>query len=613
MSIFLILGITILILITIVIIQSNKKKETPTTQPPTTQPPACTKYKYNTSCLDNCGDKFVDEDDKKCYDTIPTGKYADSKTLVSSCGEKFVDETEKKCYDTIPDGKYADRKILLDNCGDKYVNETEKTCYDTIPDGKYADGKTLLTSCGESQTNKIVKGNMCVNTCDEFLHEPQDETLYGECKSTCDSYYIQSTLAKLCLNASELNSIFDFDNVKINDDFSKFIINLAGTPKVFYQSNNEKSLISSAVNVPSFIDLKMSSSGSVYARVYKTNIEILVQDPFNPPVVPKHNISIPQSFIERNLPLNTALGYEIEDFNFCGEDGVRGALSQAIIILKSTVPNQQGKLKKVMYILVIRDNNYELLPSDQNAFPDGEYNETNGEMFNMHKPVYLGTSFENNNLRQDLFGICFSFTNPGLESYLYYRQFSINYYSSLSTTSFIILGTLPIYDFPYNGTYQYINAKPTKNTITALRLYTGDTNNTIDIIKLEDNYYIGLEFDTTPNVVSNIAVGSTITITDNTTYPYQSKEIVYYVTRDNSVLKLNKYKYIKTQSVSSLPDPNITNREVAYEFPPVSNSNAYAYLTSNSDGSILTIGIHDGDKKNLYKYNEVSNTVEQLF
>lgn len=585
MTIFLILGITILILITIVIVQSSKKEKStsqpPTTDPPTTQPPACTKYKYNSSCLDTCGDKFVDE-------------------------------TEKKCYDSVPDGKYADGKNLLDNCGNKYVNETEKKCYDEIPTGKYADGKTLLDNCGESETNKIVKGNICVSSCDEFTYEPQDKTLnlYGECKSTCDNYYIQSVFEKLCLNANLINALFKFDNVKITDDFSKFIIDEKIYPnnppniRVFYQGNNQKELRKSVVNSPGLIDLKMSSSGTVYARVYKNKIEILIQDLFNQPsTLPKYTINVPQNFSQ----LNSTLGYEIEDFNFCGKDGVLGTLTQAIIILKSTVP-QNGALKKEVYVVIIRDNDFSL-------FPVQSLNYYDSYILNVYKPSYLGIIFTSSTLREDMFSLCYSTKSDNYID-LVYLQFIISNKNNDSQVYYTKNERI-IQKYSFNGTFigTFINAKSTKHIVALL----SDKNNTntydIDIYNLNDDYKIqeSPSPNITPNVVSNIAVGCTIT--NNTTTPAQSKEIAYYVSREpnSSDLKLFKYKYIKTQTVTSLPDPNITiPPEVVYVFP-VSSSNACAYLNSNSDGSILAIGIHDGNTNNLYKYNEVSNTVEKIF
>ena len=192
MLIFIVLGIAILIALTLVILNKNKKETPttappttsppttapPTTSPPTTAPPTCTKYKYNTSCLDNCGDKYVDEIEKKCYFDIPSGKYADG----------------------------------------------------------------------------------------------------------CDGYHVKdivmNNLTKICLKASDLARIFDFDNVKINDYFSRFIITAKRNSDV---ASFGKAITTTKEIIPiefqkeenRFIDFIMSSSGSVYAAIYEHKVIII--------------------------------------------------------------------------------------------------------------------------------------------------------------------------------------------------------------------------------------------------------------------------------------------------------------------------------------------------
>ena len=596
MYVFLFLAITILILITVVIIQSRdkstKKPTNPTTDPPvTTDPPACTKYKYDKECLDTCGEKYVNETEKTCYNDIPQGKYADGKILLDNCIESinnkytynktcvlncdpynYVDTMESKCYDDIPQDKYlaSDGKTIVLSCNNNdYVDKTNRICYNYFPNDIYyldTDNKTLVTSCGNNFANKT---------------------------------------EKKCLTSTQLSPYIEVDNVKITNNLDKFITNTSDviSPMVFYENNIDPGLIASTAT--DFIDLKMSSSGSVYAKVYKNKIEIFVQDLFNQAnVLPKYTIRVPQDITGLDPTL------EVEDFNFCGEDNILTILSQGIIVCKSTDTTTPGKFKKIMYLLIIYNNNYEtiLLENTNTNLSSsyGEYNINNGEIFNIHNPVHLGTRYyQQDVVRRDLFSVCSSFSRDSTNSSVSYIQFYINYnFPNSPFTPYPIFEPIgdipPIYDLQYSNLnkYENINVKSTYNIIAKLKLYS-DNSFKLDMINNKGSYNSLLSNE---NVVSNIAVGCFISNYINTV-SNDSTETIYYVKRENSILKLQKYKYISSS--------NSTTNIVAYEFP-VSSSNAYVYLTSNRDGSILAIGIHDGNTKSLWKYTEATNTVSKI-
>ena len=204
--------------------------------------------------------------------------------------------------------------------------------------------------------------------------------------------------------------------------------------------------------------------------------------------------------------------------------------------------------------------------------------------------------------------VCSSFSRDSTNSsvsYVSYIEFYINYnFPNSPFTPYPIFeprGSIPlIYDLQYSNLnkYENINVKSTYNIIAKLKLYS-DNSLKLDMIEDKGSYNSLLSNE---NVVSNIAVGCFISNYINTV-SNDSTETIYYVKRENSILKLQKYKYISSS--------NSTTNIVAYEFP-VSSSNAYAYLTSNRDGSILAIGIHDGNTKSLWKYTEATNTVSKI-
>ena len=484
---------------------------------------------------------------------------------------------ESKCYDDIPQDKYlaSDGKTIVLSCNNNdYVDKTKRICYNYFPSDIYyldTDNKTLVTSCGNN--------------------------------------YVDYT-EKKCLTVNQLTSYREFDNVKINNDFSKFITNTSDaiSPTIFFNGINQQALIAS--NATDFIDLKISNSGSFYAKVYKTKIEIFDQDLFNQPNANiKYRINILQNIT------GTDSTSEVEDFNFIGEEsfvvGSSRYACQAVISLKSNIIN--GEIKKTMYLILLKYN-YDYQITNLDVPKNGVYN-INSEIFTIHKPVYLGTylyvydnRFASVFARRDMIGVCFSFKSQN-ESSLYYSQFILNYDPNSSNIYLSPTTTLIINDTQYANTYEYINVKPTINIVPALKFYN-DNSSKLDIIKLTN--YSSLSsavLDTTmtkDNVVSNVAVGSNLSNYDaGSTIYTKSTDIIYYVTRDNSKLKLQKYKYISSNSTTDTMDV------IAYEFP-VSSSDAYAYLTSNRDGSILAIGIHDGNTKSLWKYTEATNTVSKI-
>lgn len=579
MAIFIVLAIVILLTATIVIIQSNKKKETPTTSPPTTKPPttkpptttpaptttpppACTKYKYNTSCLDTCGDKFVDENEKKCYDTVP--------------------------------------------------------------DGKYADGKTLLTSCGESETNKIVKDDMCVNTCNEFLHSSQDETVEGECKSTCDDYFTkdyitETTFRKICLKASEWAEIFDFDNIKINDNFTRFLITLNSNysePDIVsfgLGNTTTKEIVSIGFLkddnniIDNFIDLKMSSSGSLYAAVYKNKVQIFDELENNslPSIDFTDNITLP-------IKIRDSSYNEIKDFYFYGRDNITpNKLTQGIVIFTDNVRNWMFPFT-INKTLVNGNFTYSI------QYFENIWNPISISLY-INKPEYLGISYVDQNTNVYSFSISITklqnneVVPSSAESIVDRYEFDVTYYFNNTPSEYVFRtayniikdnnpGTDGIYD------YEYLSVKPTFYLTSILRLYNSGL--TLDI-KHKNNTTNNIILDVKQtNIVSNIAVASKITnstiIPDNNN-PRETEEIVYFATRDPNipnVLNINKFKYTSPQTINS---------QVIRQIAGLFTSGTYAALSSNIDGSILTIGVHNGDKKNLYKYDDTTNTFSTIF
>ena len=553
MLIFIVLGIAILIALTLVILNKNKKETPttappttsppttapPTTSPPTTAPPTCTKYKYNTSCLDNCGEKYVDEIEKKCY------------------------------FD--------------------------------IPSGKYADGKTLLSSCGKSELNKILKGDMCVNKCNEFLHEPLDLTLDGECKSTCDGYHVKdivmNNLTKICLKASDLARIFDFDNVKINDYFSRFIITAKRNSDV---ASFGKAITTTKEIIPiefqkeenRFIDFIMSSSGSVYAAIYEHKV-IIIDDMNNflTSIEFTDNINLP--------PMIQNSGYnKIKDFNFCGRDNLPNNLTQGVIIFTDDNNN-------LPYVFTIGKT----LVNGKITYPIKYFEDIFLQVSNdldIYKPEYLGIKFMDEFVEIDSFSICFSRLNTE-ESGIFRLNFDLTYPSDNSPIEFSFAGETE-YNYPL-GNYEYLSVKPTFYLTSILRLSPGTGNQAYNI-SLNIKHPSDTIFFLQQNIVSNIAVGSKITNSKDflsTNNPRETEEIVYFAIRESNTIKIYKFKYTSPETISTKVIGEITVDNIAETF---------ALLSSNTEGSILTVAIYNGndeETKNFYKYDDTTNTFTVIF
>jgi len=243
MNFLLLFLIAILIgsIIVIAVSANKKKKETPAE--------SCSNYIYNNACVENCGDKYVDEFKRECYDTIPAGKFAFDKKIVASCEDK-----------------YTDGQMCVLSCGNKYVDESKKACYDNVPSGMFADGNKLVSSCDANKytdgqlcvnncadrpLNTIIEGKNCIKDCTKYLHNfmMQNNKLTGECKDACDFYYINDkfnrmgTNGKYCLSPSVVPSV-RMDNLFIDNSGDKFILDYKNTEseKIFLQKSNVFSL-----------------------------------------------------------------------------------------------------------------------------------------------------------------------------------------------------------------------------------------------------------------------------------------------------------------------------------------------------------------------------------
>lgn len=292
MSVLLLFLVAILIgSIIVIAISSNKKKKEE-------EPPAeiCSKYTYNNTCVDNCGDKYVDEKTRTCYDAIPQGKFAFDKKIVSSC-----------------DDKYTDGQLCLFTCGEKYVDESKKICYDNIPSGKYADGKKIVeicdinkyvdgrecvSDCFNRDVNRVIDGKNCIKYCDKFLHfGVNNNNVIQECKDSCNSYYVNDKLkqisshSKYCISPIMVPFIGMY-NLFINFPGDKFIVDFEDfkDEKLFLQNTNNqdgtqnKELLPLLLRSSGNLKLKkfvVSPAGNTYGVVYEDHIDVYNQDIFN--------------------------------------------------------------------------------------------------------------------------------------------------------------------------------------------------------------------------------------------------------------------------------------------------------------------------------------------
>lgn len=278
--------------IVVIAVSANKKKKE--------EPPAetCSNYIYNKACVESCGDKYVDEFKRECYDTIPAGKFAFDKKIVASCEDK-----------------YTDGQMCVLSCGNKYVDESKKACYDTVPTGMFADGNKLVSSCDANKyidgefcvndcadrpVNVIIEGKNCIKDCTKFLHNfmTQNNKLTGECKDACDFYYINDkfnrlgTNGKYCLSPSVVPSV-RMDKLFINNSGKKFILDYKNTEneKIFLQKGIEDTefteykdllpIVLKDTATSFFRKFAVSPNGNTYGVVYNDHIDVYNQDIFN--------------------------------------------------------------------------------------------------------------------------------------------------------------------------------------------------------------------------------------------------------------------------------------------------------------------------------------------
>ena len=325
----------LILTVSIIVIAASKKKEEPKK--------ICSDYTYKNECVSSCGDKFVDEEKRICYDSIPEGKFAFEKKIVSSCndkykygktcviscGDKYIDETSKTCYDSnsIPAGKFLDGnkivsscgekykygKTCVISCGDKYIDETSKTCYDSnsIPAGKFLDGNKIVSSCGEKYNdgqlcvsdcisrpeNKIIQGKSCIKDCEYYLPlDTKNIGLVKECKENCDNYYINDIFnrvfshKKYCIlpqsvPSINMNNLFIFGNKNYMFDLED-----GDNEKIFLRKKMEEynipnkefnPVVFSGIENSFLRKIDVSPDGTTYAVMYNDHVDVYKQDIFN--------------------------------------------------------------------------------------------------------------------------------------------------------------------------------------------------------------------------------------------------------------------------------------------------------------------------------------------
>jgi len=273
--------------IVVMAVSANKKKKE--------EPPAetCSNYIYNKACVESCGDKYVDEFKRECYDTIPAGKFAFDKKIVASCEDK-----------------YTDGQMCVLSCGNKYVDESKKACYDNPPTGmfldgnklvsscdatnKYADGQLCVNDCADRPVNVIIEGKNCIKDCTKYLHNfmTQNNKLTGECKDSCDFYYINDkfnllgTNGKYCLSPSIVPSV-RMDKLFIDNTGDKFIVDYKNTEneKIFLQKSNVFNellpIVLKDTENSFFRKFVVSPDGNTYGVVYNDHVDVYNGDIFN--------------------------------------------------------------------------------------------------------------------------------------------------------------------------------------------------------------------------------------------------------------------------------------------------------------------------------------------
>lgn len=233
MNLLLLLVLIIVIGGFVAITVNSNKKESPKK--------TCNKYTYNSLCLENCGDKYVDETKKTCYDTIPDDMFADGKNLVSSCDDK-----------------------------------------------KYIDGKECVSNCITRPVNVVIDGKNCIQTCNKYLNYADNKF---ECNGTCDYYSIDNKFKNfgihdnICISPSNAITLMNMKNLFMSND-GNFIVDVVDGPeeKIFLKSSNYKTLVPLTlgnIGNNSFKKLLVSPSGLTYGNVYNNSIDVYTIDIFN--------------------------------------------------------------------------------------------------------------------------------------------------------------------------------------------------------------------------------------------------------------------------------------------------------------------------------------------
>ena len=270
----LLLPFLIVILITSIIViavYSNKKEKE---KPPVK---TCNGYLYNNLCMENCGDKYVDESKKICYDTIPDGMFLDGKKLVSSCEAS-----------------------------------------------KYIDGIACVSDCITRPDNVVIDGKNCVETCNKYLNFVDNKF---ECKDSCEYYSIDNKFKRfgihdnICISPSNAITLMNMKNLFMSND-GNFIVDVVDGPeeKIFLKSSNYKTLVPLRIgNIgnTSFKKLLVSPSGNTDGEVYNTNINIYTVDVFNNEFYYKTNpvISLyPSSLVGSAIEIEDCIMYN--DFSY---------------------------------------------------------------------------------------------------------------------------------------------------------------------------------------------------------------------------------------------------------------------------------------------------------
>ena len=331
----------LILIVSIIVIAVSRKKEEP--------PKICSDYAYNNECVSSCGDKFVDEEKRICYDSIPEGKFAFEKKIVSSCNDKY---------------KYG--KTCLISCGNKYMDETSKTCYDSIPVGNFLDGNKIVSSCGEKYNdgqlcvsdcisrpeNKIIQGKSCIKDCEYYLPlDTKNIGLVKECKENCDNYYINDIFnrvfshKKYCIlpqsvPSINMNNLFIFGNKNYMFDLED-----GDNEKIFLRKKMEEYNIPNKEFNPvvfsgtenSFLrKIDVSPDGTTYAVMYNDHVDVYKQDIFNNETFTALRVNSPlQNSPLQNVTFERCFVYDQNNL---------------LIFLKQT--NQENIVYKIYHVLI---------------------------------------------------------------------------------------------------------------------------------------------------------------------------------------------------------------------------------------------------------------------